>query len=265
MKTNPLLALIISLSLTGIAATATTTQTEHFKVVSESLRMAEVRVPVLFGQGDLIDLNIEISYREDMKQSDYPDFIALKSDLRKWTDSYDWQPKKDERAVYWETMVKDLSIRVIENYPTINVAALSVKVYPNAAYPYPHTLTSVATRPEEDGAPIMAKESIALPITSYGIDHQGPQVIDLYTTLHYNQDLGIREYPPFEEVYAMLFKLMEDYPIESDYWETLIKSMSADILTAYPQFRAIEMDMRVYPTFELSYFHDVYCKTKRAD
>jgi hypothetical protein len=234
------------------------------QVVAESLRMTETLVPVKYGSGDLVDISIEISYREEMQQSDYPDFILLRSDLRKWLDTYNMVPIEGEPAVFWETVVKDLSIRVIENYPTINTAALSFEVYPNAHYPYPHTVTSVAMRPEDAEDPITVKESITLPISMYAIEHQGPQVIDLSTKLDYNENLGIREYPASEEIYAMLFKLMEDYPVESDYWETLVKSMSADILEAFPQLSAIEMDMRVYPTSTVDYFHDVYCRTIRS-
>jgi hypothetical protein len=228
--------------------------------------MTETRVPVAHGDGhgDLIDISIEISYREEMKQADYPDFIQLRSDLRKWTDTYQWKPVEDERAVCWETMVKGLSIWVIENYPTINMAALSIEVYPNAHYPYPQTITSVAMRPTNEGAPLTVKESITLPISMYAIEHQGPQVIDLNTELYYNENLGRHEYPPFEEIYAMLFKSMENYPVESDYWETLIKSMSADILETFPQLRAIDMDLRVYPTSTVDYFHDVHCRTIRG-
>jgi len=241
-----------------------TTFAASVQVVAESLKMTEARVPVTYGHGDLIDISIEISYRKEMKQADYPDFIQLRSDLRKWTNTYKWVPIEDEPAVYWETVVKDLSIRVIKNYPTINSAALSFEVYPNAHYPYPHTVTSAAVRPKDADAPITVKESITLPISMYAIEHQGPQVIDLSTKLYYNESLGIREYPPFEEIYAMLFKLMEDYPIESDYWETLIKSISADILEAFPQLSAIDMDMRVYPTSTVDYFHDVHCRTVRS-
>lgn len=200
-----------------------------------------------------------------MTQKDYPDFIQLKADLIEWAKGYNWEPVSGEPAVYWESMVKDLSILVIENYPNINRAEIGVEVYPKPQYPYPHTVTAEAHRPLEEGSPITVKESITLPIVSYGIEHQGPQVIDLETTLHYQTDLGIRDYPPFEEVYAMLFQLMEDYPVETDYWETLVKSMSEDILKKYPQYRGVEMDMRVYPTSTLAYFHDVYCKTLRND
>lgn len=232
-------------------------------VNDEYLEMKSERVPIHYGHGDLVDLHIKIHYRPEMTQKDYPDFIQLKADLEKWTADYDWTPIEGEPAVYWETMVKEISIEVIKNYPTINIAEFSVLVYPNARYPYPHTVKSVATRPETTDGDITVVESISLPITSYGIEHQGPQVIDLNTELTYNQNLGIREYPPFEDIYAMLFKLMEEYPIESDYWETLVKSMSADILKAYPQVSSIDMDLLVYPMKTLPYFHNIHCSTSR--
>jgi hypothetical protein len=252
-----------SLFLAAFTSLLALTPVNGATVKDEFLEMMSERVPVKYGHGDLVDLHIKIHYRPEMSQKDYPDFIQLKADLEKWTAEYDWTPIEGERAVYWETMVKDLSIEVIKNYPNINVAEFSVLVYPNAHYPYPHTLKSVATRPDTKAGEITAIESIMLPITSYGIEHQGPQVIDLKTEITYNKDLGIREYPPFEEIYAMLFKLMEDYPVESDYWETLVKSMSADILEAYPQISGVDMDLRVYPMKTLPYFHNIHCSTER--
>lgn len=97
----------------------------------------------------------------------------------------------------------------------------------------------------------------------YAIEHQGPNVFDLKVTFHYIDNLGTRDYPDFEAPYAQLFMLMEDYPVESDYWETMIKKISAQLLENYPEYAGIDMHMNVYPTASVDYYHQVNCRTER--
>lgn len=232
-------------------------------MTKEFLEMTSEKVILSHIHEGLVDLHIKIHYRPDMQQEDYPDFIQLKTDLEKWSADYNWSPVEGEPPIYRETMVKDISRRILMDYPTINVAEYSVIVHPNAHYTYPHSIKSVATRSEKSEQAIETKESLSLSIKSYGIDHQGPQVIDLQTTIHFEPDLRSSEQPSFKAIYDMLFELMENYPVESDYWETLIKSMSADVLGKYSQLKAIEMSLRVYPTYALPYFHTIYCRSEQ--
>ncbi len=254
------LALVSLLSLIGAQAVA-----DSFKVVSESLQMTEVRVPVTRMHQELVDVAIEIGYRENMTQADYPDFIALKQDLRTWTKQYDWKPMKGKPMASWESLAEYLSIQVIDNYPTINSAALSVIVHPNASHPFNHAFKSTALRAGKSDEPVKTHLSIVLPIDSHGIDHQGPNVIDLSTELHYSDEADAAAYPSFADIYALIHNLMKGYPVESDYWETLVKSMSKDLMKTYPQFDAVKMDMRVYPTATVAYFHNIHCLTERTE
>lgn len=222
------------LALIGCQAVA-----DSVEVVSESLQMTEARVPVSRMGSELVDVAIDISYRKDMTQADYPDFIQLKKDLRDWTEAFDWTPERGEPMLAWEDLASHLSGSVIESYPTINFLALDVFVHPNARQPYRHGYTSSTLRPRNAGDAVQTDVSVTLPIESHGIDHQGPNVIDLTTELHYASGAGARVYPAPDEMYALIFKLMAEYPVETDFWETLLKSMSQDLLKTYPQFDAV--------------------------
>ncbi|MEM0955110.1 MAG: hypothetical protein AAGI24_13290 [Pseudomonadota bacterium] len=250
------LALMSLTALLGCQAVA-----DSYDVVSESLQMTEAQVPITRDDEYLVDLSIDISYLDEMTQSDYPDFIQLKKDLRTWADGYNWTPAEGEPMVGWETMVSDLSIEVIDNYPTIKFVALSASVYPSAGQPHALIYKSLALRPREASDAVNTQLSVVLPIVSYGIEQQGPNVIDLTTELQFAQAAG--DYPPPSEVYAMLFELMENYPNETDFWETQLKAMSKDLLNTYSQLDAIDMTMRVYPTATVAYFHRIHCRTER--
>ncbi|MEE4660370.1 MAG: hypothetical protein V2J89_07870 [Halieaceae bacterium] len=250
------IALMSLLALIGCQAVA-----DSVAVVSESLQMTEARVPVERIGSELVDVSVDISYRKNMTQADYPDFIQLKQDLRTWTDGFEWTPEEGKSPRGWEALASALSTGVLANYPTINFVALTVSVYPNARHPYARSYKSLALRPATDANAPQTDLSVTLPIESHGIDHQGPNVIDLTTELHYAD--GATDYPAVQDVYGLLFEMMEAYPVESDYWETLMKSMSADLLETYPQFDAIDMTMLVYPTESVSYFHRIHCRTER--
>ena len=251
-------ALMSLLTLLGCQAVA-----DSFDVVSESLQMTEARVPVTRGDNHLIDLSIDISYLDEMTQSDYPDFIQLKKDLRTWADSYNWTPGDGEPMVGWETMVSDISIRVIDNYPTIKFVALSASVYPSADQPHRLTYKSLALRPRNADAPVKTQLSVVLPIQSYGIEQQGPNVIDLTTELHFAQGSNPEDRPSPNDAYSLIFELLENYPTETDFWETQLKSMSRDLLSTYSQVDAVDMNLRVYPTATVAYFHRIHCRTER--
>lgn len=233
-----------------------------FEVIDESLEMVIERLPIEYGTGDLIDLGVMISYRDNMKQKDYPDFIKLRGDLSDWSTSYNWIPEGGTVAVYWETMVKELCLRVLADYPNIEKVQLDAVVHPNVALNYSHIVTCKLIR-SPTGEAHKAKESVAIPITRYAIEHQGPNVFDLKVRFHYIDNLGTRDYPDFEATYAQLLTLMEGYPVESDYWETMIKKISAQLLDDYPEYATIDMQMNVYPTASVDYYHQVNCSATR--
>ena len=233
-----------------------------YTVSDESLEMTIERIPITHGTGDLIDLEVIISYRANMEQKDYPDFIQLRSDLVEWTTHFNWIPEDETAPLYWESMVKDASELVLENYPNIETVLLNTSVHPNFKLKYPHIISCEITR-ATGTTPSKIIESVSFPIKTYSIEHQGPQVIDLLATFEYVEGLGAREYPDFEAVYTQLFELLEDYPVESDYWETMIKAVSRNLLDSYPTVGAIDMRMNVYPTASVDYFHKVNCRTER--
>ncbi len=233
------------------------------KVVSESLGMKIERVAVPIRGGDLVDIDVAIFYRTNMQQEDYPDFIELEKDIRQWVADYEEKPEEKSAYIYWEVLGKYLVSSVLENYPTINKVGLGLEVYPTASLTYPHFVNTTMTRLADPKQGYTTVETISLPIERYGIDHQGPNVIDLLTTLTYKPGIRDSEYPDFDPVYKDLFRMMETYPFESHYWETMIKAMSAEILSKYPAFSEVKMEMNVYPTSSLTYPHRVNAITTR--
>lgn len=233
------------------------------RVTAESLEMSIDRIAVHNGAGNLIDLQVRIEYREGMQQQDYPDFIVLRSDLQNWIASYNWEPIPGEPPVYWETMMKDLSTRVLQSYPTIRNCTLSINVYPKSNYNFLFEIFSTAKRSDEGEAAISTNESLAISLRSYGLDFQGPQVIDLTTTLHYKQGLGIRDYPTLRLIQERIISGVENYPVKTDYWETMIKAVSSDILEEFSAYAAVDIHLNVYPTSSVAYFHQVNCTTVR--
>jgi len=233
------------------------------EVVDESLGMKLERVAVPVRGGDLLDIDVVIFYRAKMRQADYPDFIELEKDIRKWVAGYQKSREQKGGYVYWEMLTKYLAESVLENYTTINRIDLEATVYPTAATSYTHFVNTTVMRHSNPEQGYTIVESISLPIERYGIEQQGPNVIDLLTTLTYKPGINSSEYPDFDPVYKDLFSMMENYPIETDYWETMIKAMSAELLAKYSAFSEVTMDMNVYPTASLTYPHRVKATTRR--
>lgn len=260
---KPNFASALVLLLTSALMSFSVAALADVKVVSESLGMKIERVAAPIRGGDLIDIDVTTFYQANMRQEDYPDFIELEKNIRQWVADYDKKPKEKSAYVYWEVLGKHLVKSVLESYPTINKVGLGLEVYPTAALTYPHFVNTTMARLADSKQGYTTVETISLPIERYGIEQQGPNVIDLLTTLTYKPGIRNSEYPDFDPVYKDLFRMMETYPVESHYWETMIKAMSAEILAKYPAFSEVKMEMNVYPTSSLTYPHRVTAITTR--
>lgn len=229
-------------------------------VVEETLSMTSEQIPIQKGMTSLVDIVTDISYRENMEQSDYPDFIEMKAVLEETAMEFGKAKKNAGVPWSWQSLPPVLCNVVLDKFPNVTEVSIALVIAPNYKMPFSPTVASEMIR-EEKKFPVV--NSVKIPIEVFGIEHQGPNVIDLVTTLFLKDGASTEELPRFNTIRDRLITGMEEYPIESDYWETLIKALSADLLSNYPSFDRIEMFLNVHPTSTLTYPHEVTCVTIR--
>ncbi|MEM1433487.1 MAG: cupin domain-containing protein [Pseudomonadota bacterium] len=223
-------------------------------VTQETLGLTVERLTTPARPGELAELAVEIVYRAGMAQEDYPDFIALEQDLRRWLAAA--SPMSEEGrgmvAAPWDGLLTDLARRVLTSYPPVAAITLTVTPYPSALRPQTDKRAVIASR---DGpAPRL---SLQVALRRYGLVHQGPNVIDLVTTVHYGEGLDSGQLPDGEALQQELIDRLDSHPNETDYWETLIKALGASLLERHRAVDAVELQLTVYPTATLTYPHEV--------
>ncbi|MEM1222991.1 MAG: hypothetical protein AAGH40_09530 [Verrucomicrobiota bacterium] len=224
--------------------------------------MTSEKIPIQKGMTSLVDIVTNISYRDNMVQADYPDFIEMKALLEETAKAFGREKRKVDELWSWQSLPPALCKVVLDTYPNVTEVSIALVIAPNYKMPFSPTVACEMIR---EGKEFPAINSVEIPIEVFGIEHQGPNVIDLVTTLFAKNGASTEELPRFKTIRDRLITGMEEYPIESDYWETLIKALSADLLSNYPSFDRIEMFLNVHPTSTLTYPHEVTCVTLRKE
>jgi len=246
---NPLLlaALLLPNGVTG----ATT-------VVQESLALTAERLTSPARPGELADLVVDIGYRPAMTQADYPDFIALEADLRRWLAHAAPAAEAAAPPRPWTRLLGELADRVLSGYAPIDRVTLTVQPYPSPAQPSPGEVMVTA---ERGAAP---RTALRVAIRRHGLDHQGPNVIDLLATARFATAADAARGPGTKALRQELIDLMAAYPTETDYWETLIKALGSTVLERHRSLDRIELRLTVHPTASLTYPHQVSARVERA-
>jgi len=230
-------------------------------VTRETLTLTAEGITSPARPGELATLDVAVTYRSAMTQEDYPDFIALEQDLRRWIAAA--QPAAATAADTavrrpWAALLDEAASRALADYEPIEAIRLTVRPHPSAARPAPGEVLLTATRE----APAQAAQRIL--IHRHGLEHQGPNVIDLLTTVHYRPGADVAEAPEGNALRQALIAMMADYPRETDYWETLIKALGTAVLDRHALFESVELTLKVYPTASLTYPHEVSARLERA-
>lgn len=224
--------------------------------------MTSESVPILKGATSLVDIITHIRYREKMEQADYPDFIEMKAAIE--AKAIEFANSKKESGAYWswESLPPILCKLILHKYPTVNHAEITLEIAPNHIIPFSPSVSTEAVR---QGEGIEEEHSVTIPIDVFGIEHQGPNVIDLITTLTVSENSSMDCPPRFSAIRSHLIKTMNEYPVETDYWETMIKVISKELLATFTSYDRVEMLLNVHPTATLTYPHEVTCVTIRAE
>lgn len=106
-------------------------------------------------------------------------------------------------------------------------------------------------------------ETMTLVLEKYAIEHQGPQVIDLVVTLHFETGIANEAYPEVTAVYRRIEKLIKEYPNETDWCEIFNKGIAASLLASYPMAEFVSIDLSMHPTFASPYPNRYRCVARR--
>ena len=111
---------------------------------------------------------------------------------------------------------------------------------------------------------VVTSEVLEMTIERLGIDHQGPQVIDLHIAATFRDGMVQADYPDFRILYDDLHEWMEAYPNETDFWETLTKYLPTEVLKNYPTIEEVTLSIVVYPERSITYPHTVRVTMRRS-
>jgi hypothetical protein len=109
------------------------------------------------------------------------------------------------------------------------------------------------------------EEGITFEIKTLPLEHQGPNVVDVKVHFDYKPDLKDKEYPDFEPLQAMAAKFLKEYPDNGDFWEVVIKKLSTAYLEKAPNLASVAIEMQVYPTKTVAYYHTIHCTASRNE
>ncbi|PYS71991.1 MAG: hypothetical protein DMF69_08845 [Acidobacteria bacterium] len=90
------------------------------------------------GEDNTLDLEVLFRYKPNISRSEYPDFRWIAKDIETLLKNY---PNGDD---YWELVNKRLTSLVLEKYPAVAKATITIQVSPSAGVPY--TRSSIVTR-----------------------------------------------------------------------------------------------------------------------
>jgi len=107
------------------------------------------------------------------------------------------------------------------------------------------------------------EEGISFEIETIPLEHQGPNVVDIKVTFTYVPGLAAKEYPDFIPLYTMATTFLKEYPAKDDYWEVVIKKLSMAYLEKDKAIASARIDLNVYPTKTVPYYHVVTCTASR--
>lgn len=203
------------------------------------------------------DLDIAIGYRDGMTQDDYPDFIALRKALGERAGDPNWPRRGDGTDPNLSRLAVALAAQTLADTPNVARAAVTLHAKPAPERPWPFTVRAVAERATPDASAL----SLTVPLRRFGLMQQGPNVVDLTTTVALT---GAGDAPPLPEPAALretLVRMLVEYPNEDHYWETMLKAMQRALVAEYPGLSGIDMVLRVYPTATVDYFHTVTART----
>ncbi len=231
------------------------------EVVEETLSMIVEQVSAPAAARALADLDVTITYRSGMQQADYPDFIALENDLRRWIAAPADAAQKDEARLPpgWPAAPGELCRQVLASYATIDALTLTARPYPTTQQPfapaYSATLHRGAAAPER---------AMSVQVLRLGLDQQGPNVIDAALTASYADGIDPATAPAAAALRTALREQLINYPEKSHYWETMARTVSANLLEAYAVFASATLQLKIYPTATLTYPHEVQTSLTRA-
>jgi len=98
-------------------------------------------------------------------------------------------------------------------------------------------------------------ESFSLEILRLPLDHQGPQVVDVFLKLTYVEGISSGDYPDFEAVEREVKTFLAKYPNEKDHIEIVNKKLCIDLLKRYPKVTVVAIHVKTYPTMTVPYAH----------
>jgi hypothetical protein len=110
------------------------------RVVEETLSFEIGAFPVDHQGPQVIDVVTDLTYREGIGDKEYPDFEEVRAGLIAWMKSY---PNETD---YWEVFVRVLAERILEEYPMVARAGITLKVHPTFSIQYPHTSRCVVVQ-----------------------------------------------------------------------------------------------------------------------
>lgn len=122
------------------------------------------------------------------------------------------------------------------------------------------TVISIANAEES----IKFTEGISFAIKTIPLEHQGPNVVDIKVTFTYVPGLKEKEYPDFIPLYAYATTFLNEYPEKTDYWEVVIKKLAIAYLGKSPAIASATIELNVYPTKTVPYYHVVTCTADRS-
>lgn len=106
-------------------------------------------------------------------------------------------------------------------------------------------------------------EGISFELKTIALEHQGPNVVDLKVHFNYMPGLKDKEYPDFEPLQPFGATFLKDYPNNGDYWEVVVKKLATAFLEKTPSIASVTIELQVYPTKTVAYFHTIHCTATR--
>lgn len=112
----------------------------RFVVKQDALEFTLEKHPLQHQGPQVVDLEVRLDYRPGIGAKEYPDFEEIYRRLVEWMKDY---PNETD---YWEPFNRALASKILETYPAIAGATLSLRVHPTFGIQYPHTCKVTVTR-----------------------------------------------------------------------------------------------------------------------
>ena len=87
-----------------------------------------------------LNVNVRYAYREGLRPEDYPDFQDLDKTCDEFFAHY---PNPD---TFWEVLNKELTSKLLEEFPALSSVTIEIQVSPTARIPFPRASTVTRTR-----------------------------------------------------------------------------------------------------------------------